>query len=106
LFAVHYPVSGKYFPVHLSSGIMRTTPQSGMNIFELMWFVFIVSGAIVGGRFGYTHFGAWGAVLGVPFGGAVGFLTAATAAFLLALIFKALFGGTLFAQRNSKKNKP
>ena len=85
-------------------GNVRTIPQSGMTIFELMWFVLIVAGAVCGGRCGYAHFGTWGAVLGVPLGGGIGFLAAATAAFLLAVVFKTLLGGTIFPPRAPKSD--
>jgi hypothetical protein len=80
-------------------GVMGTTAQSGMTIFELMWFVLIVAGASEGGIFGYSHFGVWGVVLGVPLGGGVGFLAGVVLTFLLALVFKALFGGTILRPR-------
>jgi hypothetical protein len=82
--------------------IMRAAPQFGMNIFELMWFILIVSGAVLGGISGYEHFGVWGAVLGVLAGGCLGFLVVAAVVFLFAFIFKMLFGGAIFPPRLGK----
>ena len=86
-------------PELFRSALMLTTSQSGLNIFELMWFVLIVTGAWVGGSLGYSRFGGWGVTLGIPLGGAIGFLAALGSAFLLAVVCKTLFGGTILPPR-------
>ena len=63
-----------------------------MSLFQVMWFLFLVAGAAVGGQFGYSHFGAWGAVLGVPIGGGIGFLAALAIGLLMAIILQCLPG--------------
>jgi hypothetical protein len=78
---------------------MRTTSQSGMSIFEVMWLTIIATGATLGGIFGYSHFGMYGVILGIPIGTAIGFLGVLSCAFFFAVIFKALWGGTLLAPR-------
>ncbi len=82
-----------------TSSHSRYRSQEGLNLFELMWFMLIVAGAVFGAFFGFSWFGLWGAVLGIPAGGAVGYGGAVLCAFLLALIFKALWGGTVFPPR-------
>ncbi len=70
-----------------------------MNIFELMWFLFVVASAIVGATFGFSRWGVWGLVLGIPVGGALGFGAAFLGTLLLALLCKAFCGGTIFPPR-------
>jgi hypothetical protein len=56
-----------------------------MTSFELLWWLSASAGALVGGQFGYSHFGIGGAVLGILIGGAVGSLAALVLALLLAV---------------------
>ena len=72
--------------------MIRTTAQSGMTRFELLWSLLAVAGALVGGVIGYTHFGVGGALLGVPIGGAVGSCLALVLALLLAAFLSARAG--------------
>ena len=82
-----------------ASSHFRYRNQAGLNLFELMWLMLIVAGAVFGAFFGFSRFGLGGAVLGIPAGGAVGYGGAVLCAFLLDLILKALWGGTVFPPR-------
>lgn len=70
----------------------------------MMWFLLFVAGVFLGGTYGYTHFGMWGAALCAIAGAGLACLVAASITFLLALIFKALFGGTLLPPRVPTKH--
>jgi hypothetical protein len=85
---------------------MRATSQTGTNAIEMMCFILIIYGAVFGGLFGYKHFGGWGVVVGIPAGIGVGLLAGFVVTFILAVVCKALFGGTLFKPRKTEKDKP
>jgi hypothetical protein len=76
------------------SGVMPAAAQSGLSLLELLWCVLSLAGAFMGGRLGYSHFGVWGAILGVPLGGVAGLVAAFAIALLLAGVLQPLFGGT------------
>ncbi|WP_374349032.1 hypothetical protein [Chitinimonas sp.] len=78
---------------------MLAKSQAGFSIFELMFFLLIVSGAWIGGDFGYLRLRHPGMVAGAMCGGLFGYLTSVSTTFLLAAIFKAFFGGPLFPPR-------
>ena len=81
---------------------MRTNSQSGMNIFELVVFIFNISGALVGGRFGYTHYGVWGAVTGAILGLGVGLSVIYGLLFIFAAILSWRTGLPMFPKKKGK----
>lgn len=95
----HSASAGVETDKHYSFCAMRTHPESGMNIFEMMWLILFVAGAFWGWAFGSAYFGMWGAVLGALVGGGIGLLAAASFILVVALVCKTLFGGTLLPSR-------
>lgn len=78
---------------------MSARSESGMNIFEMIWFILFVIAVFFGGAFGYAQFRMYGAVLGALIGGGLGLVAAASVTFLLAVVFRTLFCGTLLRPR-------
>ena len=88
---------------HLQS---RHRSQAGLNIFELLCFMLILSGAIAGCAFGYGRFGLLGAVLGIPLGGGGGFLAWGVVAVILGVIFCIATGTPFFPPKRNQPSEP
>jgi uncharacterized membrane protein len=86
----------------LSLGIMRTTSQSGMNIFELVFFILNASGALIGGRLGYTHYGVWGAIVGAILGVCAGLFATYALTFVFGAILSWKTGLPMFPKKTRK----
>ncbi len=70
-----------------------------VNLIEVTFLLLAVAGALTGSVFGWQSYGALGAAAGALLGTAAGLVTAGGLTVLLALVAKALFGGTLGQKR-------
>ena len=70
-----------------------------MSLIELHWALWAIGGVIAGGIIGYSEWGVLGAAVGVPLGLVAGFIGLLASTLILALLFKAIFGGPLLKPR-------
>lgn len=72
--------------------VKRGNIRRGLNLMELIWAILILSGAILGFRFGLIRFGGIGAVVGIVVGIVGGLIVAYALTFVIAILCHFVLG--------------